>query len=69
MTDTKIKQNTCCAGCGGTGQISFFKGVSRFLVSCDECPECSGLEYIPGAENNKEVNDKTSKSGIGKRKR
>jgi len=34
-----------CPGCGGTGQISFFKGVSRFLLSCEECPECAGLGF------------------------
>lgn len=36
-----------CPGCGGSGQISFFKGVSRFLLSCEECPECAGLGFLP----------------------
>jgi len=35
-----------CEVCEGTGQISYFKGVSRFVVSWDECPECSGLGYV-----------------------
>jgi DnaJ-class molecular chaperone len=35
-----------CESCGGSGQISYFKGVSRFLLSTEECPECSGLGYI-----------------------
>ena len=35
-----------CAVCEGSGQISYFKGVSRFVVSWDECPECAGLGYI-----------------------
>jgi len=35
-----------CEWCSGTGQISFFKGVSRFLVSTEECPECGGLGYL-----------------------
>ena len=35
-----------CNACGGSGQINFFKGVSRFLLSCEECPECVGLGYI-----------------------
>jgi DnaJ-class molecular chaperone len=35
-----------CESCGGSGQISYFKGVSRFLLSSEECPECSGLGYI-----------------------
>ena len=35
-----------CESCGGSGQVSYFKGVSRFLLSTEECPECSGLGYI-----------------------
>ena len=35
-----------CESCGGTGQISYFKGVSRFLLSCEECPECGGLGFL-----------------------
>lgn len=35
-----------CETCGGSGQISFFKGVSRFLLSIEECPECAGLGFI-----------------------
>jgi DnaJ-class molecular chaperone len=34
-----------CDTCGGSGQISYFKGVSRFLLSCEECPDCAGLGY------------------------
>lgn len=34
-----------CPGCGGSGQISYFKGVSRFLLTCEECPECAGLGF------------------------
>lgn len=34
-----------CPGCGGSGQISYFKGVSRFLLSCEECSECAGLGF------------------------
>jgi DnaJ-class molecular chaperone len=36
-----------CEICSGTGQISFFKGVSRFLLSREECPECCGTGYQP----------------------
>lgn len=39
-----------CPACGGTGQMSYFKGVSRFLLSVEECPECAGLGYITPAE-------------------
>ena len=34
-----------CPGCGGTGQVSYFQGVSRFLLSSEECPECAGLGF------------------------
>lgn len=35
-----------CEICNGSGQLSSFKGVSRFLLSWEECPECAGLGYI-----------------------
>lgn len=35
-----------CELCEGSGQISYFKGVSRFVVSWDECPECGGLGFV-----------------------
>ncbi len=37
---------TPCEFCNGTGEIPSFKGVSRFLLSREECPACcgSGLE-------------------------
>lgn len=31
-----------CEFCNGTGEISSFKGVSRFLLSREECPFCAG---------------------------
>lgn len=34
-----------CPVCGGTGQVSFFQGVSRFLLTSEECPECAGTGY------------------------
>lgn len=39
-----------CEFCNGTGQISFFKGVSRFLLSSEDCPECAGLGFIVSEE-------------------
>lgn len=36
-----------CETCHGSGQVSYFKGVSRFLLSSEECPECAGLGFIP----------------------
>jgi len=34
-----------CKFCHGTGQISFFNGVSRFFLTEEECPECAGLGF------------------------
>jgi DnaJ-class molecular chaperone len=34
-----------CDVCGGTGQVSFFQGVSRFLLSTEECDACNGTGY------------------------
>ncbi len=50
MSNKEMKK--ACETCGGTGQISFFKGVSRFLLSTEECQECAGtglqLDEKPG---------------------
>jgi DnaJ-class molecular chaperone len=35
-----------CPICGGSGQVSFFKGVSRFLLSVEECEACSGTGFL-----------------------
>ncbi|MBU0675855.1 MAG: hypothetical protein KJ950_14555 [Proteobacteria bacterium] len=37
---------TTCESCAGTGQLNQFKGVSRFLLTVEECPVCSGLGFI-----------------------
>ncbi len=39
-----MKKN--CESCGGSGQISYFKGVSRFLLSTEDCPECAGMGFL-----------------------
>ncbi|SHO42909.1 hypothetical protein [Desulfopila aestuarii] len=52
-----------CNGCGGSGQISFFRGVSRFVMDWDDCPDCLGTGYIEkpatepkaGSQNNREI--------------
>jgi len=38
----KGSEKNICQGCGGSGQISFFQGESRFLLTMEECPECFG---------------------------
>ena len=56
---TKKKKKKTCAICGGTGQISYFKGVSRFLLSNEECEECAGTGYI--LDTLEEKTEKTAK--------
>ncbi len=34
-----------CEFCAGSGQLTHFQGVSRFLLSWEECPECGGLGF------------------------
>jgi DnaJ-class molecular chaperone len=46
MAKKKKKKKKICQVCGGTGQVSYFKGVSRFLLSNQECEECAGIGYI-----------------------
>ena len=48
-----------CEFCSGTGQLSFFKGLSRFLLSVEECPECAGLGVLVGVED-----DNKDKKGL-----
>jgi DnaJ-class molecular chaperone len=45
-TEEKAQGRGICQMCNGSGQLSLFKGVSRFLLSWEECPECGGLGYI-----------------------
>lgn len=40
IENSKIKQP--CEFCNGTGQISYFQGESRFLLTHDECQDCNG---------------------------
>jgi DnaJ-class molecular chaperone len=43
-----------CDTCGGSGQISYFKGVSRFLLSVEECDVCNGIGYTIVADDDQE---------------
>jgi len=60
----KKKQKKMCDVCGGSGQTSFFKGVSRFLLSVEECAECAGTGYELSV-----VIDETKNNQAGKRKK
>lgn len=60
----KESMKKVCEICDGTGQISYFKGVSRFLISWEECPECAGLGYriIADGDDNR-AESKKGRSG------
>jgi DnaJ-class molecular chaperone len=42
-----------CPTCGGSGQICFFQGVSRLLLSSEECPSCTGLGFVRADDSEK----------------
>jgi DnaJ-class molecular chaperone len=46
-----------CDVCEGSGQICEFKGVSRFILSWDDCPICGGMGFVM---SDKEEADKNS---------
>jgi DnaJ-class molecular chaperone len=63
---TKKKQKKTCDICGGSGQISFFKGVSRFLLTTEECAECAGTGFqlslnVKRTETNRDKKKKDEK--------
>ena len=62
-------QEKVCDVCGGSGQVSFFQGVSRFLLSTEECDACTGTGYQlnPVTEKAKDQKaEKQSKRGMRK---
>ncbi|KPJ97875.1 MAG: hypothetical protein AMJ60_10085 [Desulfobacterales bacterium SG8_35] len=60
----KKEQKKTCDICGGTGQVSFFKGVSRFLLSTEECTACAGTGLALDAAPQKAEN-----AGAGNKKK
>jgi hypothetical protein len=70
MTSKELKK--ICDICGGSGQQSFFKGVSRFLLSTEECSACAGtglqLETLSGEEGCRKAGRK-GKRGTWTRKK
>jgi len=59
-------QKKVCPSCGGSGQIQFFQGESRFLLTVEECPECCGTGYITETSDlrMKSTTDEDEKSGL-----
>lgn len=37
---------TVCNTCGGSGEIGYFQGESRFFITREECPACCGVGYV-----------------------
>ena len=62
---TGKEQKKICGICGGTGQLSYFKGVSRFLLSTEECEECAGTGFKLDSASGKAMTDK---AGTGRKK-
>ncbi|HBI16118.1 MAG TPA: hypothetical protein DDY20_11495 [Desulfobulbaceae bacterium] len=62
-----------CGTCGGTGQIGYFQGESRFLLTWEECPRCcgTGMNETPVGSQEKErkPGPRTRKKSGGKRRR
>jgi DnaJ-class molecular chaperone len=62
-----------CTACGGAGQIAYFQGVSRFLLTWEECPQCGGTGYCPaGKKDGPQPGKKAGADGgrrSGKKKR
>ena len=40
------EQKKICNTCGGSGEIGFFQGESRFFITREECPVCCGFGYV-----------------------
>ncbi|RJX22036.1 MAG: hypothetical protein C4563_04020 [Desulfobulbus sp.] len=57
-----------CATCGGTGQIGFFQGESRFLLTWEECPRCLGTGLREAPEEGRTIAS-DPQTGKGKKSR
>lgn len=49
-----------CDICGGSGQIGQFLGVSRFVITWEECPECCGTGVFKDLKENADQNNDSS---------
>jgi DnaJ-class molecular chaperone len=55
-----------CDICGSSGQLGGFRGVSRFMITWEECPECLGTgetDTSPPADTSENCDDDTQKPG------
>jgi DnaJ-class molecular chaperone len=49
MSDEEPLPVKVCEICQGSGQVCEFRGVSRFVLTWDDCPVCGGLGFITEA--------------------
>ena len=49
MSDEEPLPVKVCEICQGSGQVCEFRGVSRFVLTWDDCPVCGGLGLITEA--------------------
>jgi len=61
---TQKNTRITCNGCGGSGQISFFRGVSRFVMDWDDCPDCLGTGYIEKTAIEPKIGERDGKTDI-----
>jgi DnaJ-class molecular chaperone len=53
-----------CPTCGGSGEIGFFQGESRFFITREECPACCGIGYVMEDEGSEAApTDSTKENG------
>lgn len=45
MNEKENVQKKSCEICEGSGQVCSFKGVSRFVLSWEDCPLCGGMGF------------------------
>jgi len=50
--------------CGGSGQTSYFAGESRFILTWEDCPDCSGTGLLLAENDEKEQASSERTNGL-----
>ena len=56
---TDPSQKKTCPSCGGSGHLGLFHGESRFMISWEECYDCSGTGYLDAEQSDNEADENT----------
>ena len=48
MSEKENIPTRTCDICEGSGQVCSFRGVSRFVLTWEDCPICGGLGFTTG---------------------